>query len=491
MAAPSASDGSLSLETPLLQLSPHDVWTVGDACQGTQIFGGTGSGKTSGSGQAIAKAFLRAGFGGLVLTAKPDERALWQRYAEATGRADALLLFAPGSPWRFNFLDYEARRPGRGGGLTENLVTVFASVLEVAERRSGQASADYWQRAARQLLRNAVDLCLLATGGVSLLDLYRVIASAPRHPDEKNAAAWREASLCFRYLEQADRRELAEASRHDFDLAARYWLEEFPHLAEKTRSVIVSSFTSMADGFLRGPVRELFCTSLTVLPEMTHEGAVIVLDLSLKEFGEVGVLAQVIFKLLWQQAVERRNVAAHPRPVFLWADEAHFFVHPYDSLFQTTARSARACTVYLTQNLPNYFHALGGDRGRDQVHALLGNLQTKLFHANNDPETNRWAAELFGQTWQYRTASSTTRQEQQPAIPGDMRDMPSFGGTQSSSTVSSNEQLAYEVLPHTFTVLATGGPASGFIVEAVAAQGGRRWRASGKNHLRVRFSQKA
>jgi|GEM_PF-5838336 len=37
------------LETSLLKLSKHDDWTLADACEGTIIFGGNGSGKTSGS----------------------------------------------------------------------------------------------------------------------------------------------------------------------------------------------------------------------------------------------------------------------------------------------------------------------------------------------------------------------------------------------------------------------------------------------------------
>lgn len=31
---------------------------------------------------------LRAGFSGIVLTAKPDERALWERYCAETGRSN-------------------------------------------------------------------------------------------------------------------------------------------------------------------------------------------------------------------------------------------------------------------------------------------------------------------------------------------------------------------------------------------------------------------
>ena len=86
-------DKRFRLDTPLVPLSKQDRWTIADACEGTQIFGAAGSGKTSGSGQAIAKAMLRNGFGGLVLTAKPDERMLWERYAAETGRTESVLVF--------------------------------------------------------------------------------------------------------------------------------------------------------------------------------------------------------------------------------------------------------------------------------------------------------------------------------------------------------------------------------------------------------------
>jgi hypothetical protein len=56
-----------SLDTPLLYLSenPLDTWRIRDACERTQIIGATGSGKTTGSGQALARTFLRNDFGGV------------------------------------------------------------------------------------------------------------------------------------------------------------------------------------------------------------------------------------------------------------------------------------------------------------------------------------------------------------------------------------------------------------------------------------------
>jgi hypothetical protein len=330
-----------------------------------QILGATGSGKSSGSGQALAKAFMESNLGGLVLTAKNDEVLSWKRFAKAAGRESELLIVGPDSPHRFNFLRYELKRPGTGAGHTENLVNLFCSVLEAAERKQGQGGGQdaYWQRTLKQLLRNAIDLAVLALDDIDLPSLYRIITSAPRSTEEAENPDWQKKSACFALLEVATAKTKDKGRANDLELTRDFWLREFPSLAPETRSVIVSTFTSMADCFLRGLLRDLFCTDLTFTPEDTFNGKIIILNLPVKEFNELGQFAQVLFKFIWQRAVERRISAdmsreaaqAAVRPVFLWADESQFFVNSYDALFQSTARSSRACTVYLTQNLPSYF----------------------------------------------------------------------------------------------------------------------------------------
>ncbi len=42
--------------------------------RGVQIFGGIGSGKSTGSGRTLVLKYLNAGFGGIVLCGKVDER---------------------------------------------------------------------------------------------------------------------------------------------------------------------------------------------------------------------------------------------------------------------------------------------------------------------------------------------------------------------------------------------------------------------------------
>lgn len=469
------------LDQTLLNLTSEDVWRVRDACEGVQIFGGIGSGKSSGSGKALAKAFLRAGFGGLVLTAKPDESELWQRYCSETGRSRDLKIFSPSSEYRFNFLNYEQKRPGRGAGKTENLVNLLYTIVEAGDRSSGKSSGNdaYWEKTLKQLLRNMFDLLRIAKESITLEDMYNLVQSAPTSNEQLSDENWKKNSFCYHLVEAGDSKPKSERERKDFELSARYWFSEFANLAAKTRSIIVSSFTSLADPFLRGDLNELFCTTTNITPDETHEGKIIVVDLPVKEYLELGKYAQVIFKYLWQQAIERRSVGTNTKPVFLWADEAQNFVTSYDMHFQATARSSRACTVFITQNLPNYYAELGGeDAGKSFVDSLVGNLQTKIFHQNSDPTTNNWAADVFGKSLQFRVGGGSTRRD---------RFGVDVGGRH--TTRSTYEVEEYDVMPQEFTYLMKGGPENNLETEAYIFNGGRRWKATGKNSLKVVFKQ--
>lgn len=478
---------------------PENYWCLNDAFQGVQVLGGTGSGKSSGSGRALAMAFLEANFGGLILTAKTDEAGAWRQYARDAKRETDLLVVDESAEYRFNFLKYELQRPGAGAGHTENLVNLFSSVLEASERKHGQGgggSDAYWQRTQKQLLRNAIDLAVLAADDLDLPSLYQIVTSAPRTMAEAEEAKWQEASACYGLIQVAESKAKQKGRESDYELTRDYWLREFPGLAIETRSVIVSTFTSMADCFLRGLLRRLFCTDVNFTPEDTFDGKVIVLNLPVKEYNELGQFAQVLFKFIWQRAVERRilpgisskQAEATIRPVFLYADESQFFVSQYDALFQSTARSSRACTVYLTQNLPSYFAAFGGSNSRSEAEAFLGNLQTKVFHANGDPTTNNWAADSIGRTRQMQYYGGMSESA--------ARGFGQTGGNNQSA--GGSQTVEYLVQPQEFTMLRTGGEECNRMVDAILFQGGRRWVVAGKdgqsrtqNHLRHVFYQAA
>jgi hypothetical protein len=465
-------------ERVLYKFNGKEDFTIRNACEGVQIFGGIGSGKTSGSGSALAKSYLRAGFGGLVLCAKKDELDTWVKYAKETGREDQLIVFDGSGDWRFPFLQYEVGRKGEGAGYTGNLVRLFTTVHEAMERGKGGGGGDpYWSRAMEQLMRNAIDLCMLSRGKISVPLMADVIASAPRNPAERDDDNWRAKSTCWQLLVEANKRERDKWEQYDFDATVVFWMEEFCNLAPKTRSGIISMFTSMADNFLRRPFRQLFSepspNRKNAFPELTHKGFIIVMNLPVKEFGEAGRSAQVVYKYMWQQAAERRDTTGSPRPIFLWVDEAQNFATEYDMQFQATARSSRACTVYLTQNLPNYYAEMGGSHSKYRVDSLVGNLQTKIWHANSDPETNNHAAETIGKSWQIRKGESQ-----------------SYGSGAGNISESVQESYDYDVIPQTFTRLRKGGEPNNFEVQAVVFQNGRIW-SDQKTRLYASFNQKA
>ncbi len=468
-------------------------WTVNHAFQGLQAFGATGSGKTSGPGRALAEAFLESNFGGLVLTAKTDERAEWEKLAKKYGREHDLLIFGEGQPFRFNFLKYERTREGKGAGNTENLTNLFMSIMEAADRKNRGGGDSYWTRAVQQLLRNAFDLLIIATGNeaeryFNLLNIYKIITSAPSTTQELESASWQQYSTCYKMLQFAKARAGEIGRQADFEITYEYWTRDFAQLAIETKTAVVSMFTSMADSFLRGTLREMFCGELNIYPEDTFKGKIIILDFPIKEYYQLGAFAQILFKYLWQRAVERRippGISRHEaqetiRPVFLYADESQFFCNSHDALFQATARSSRACTVYLTQNLPGYESAFMSEGGKPAAEAFIANLSTKVFCSNGDPATNNWAAESIGRARQIQISGGLAHGERQ-------------GSSQQST--SGSIVIEHLVQSHEFTTLRTGGAENDGIVDCIIFQGGRQWLgADGKktitrNYLRHSFKQ--
>src|SRR5262249_6554299 len=125
---------------------------------------------------------------GLILAAKPEDRAMWETLFAAAGRRKDLLVFSPEHPLRFNFLDYEMR----AGGHTRNItrcITVIGETLRSSDTTAGE-NADFWQREQERMIFNAVEMVKQATGKVSAPDLQRFIAGAPTTPQQIHSQEW-------------------------------------------------------------------------------------------------------------------------------------------------------------------------------------------------------------------------------------------------------------------------------------------------------------
>ena len=517
--SPERPVGGWRLDTSLVEFPDTErggthAWTVRDSFEGVQVFGATGSGKSSGSGRALAMGLLRAGFGGLVLTAKPTDARDWagpRGYMAQAERPDRPILVGPPSRWeeygswgvtvppgghRLDFLTYEFNRLGKNHiSPSLNLVSLFETAVEIGRpQEPGSSSEPFWQDTFRQLLQNAVDLAIMADQSISLVRLKEIVMTMPQSEEEAFSSDWRNTGgACWECLRKAqerfDRGEPPEFyDEEDLRQVATYWLIDMASLAFKTRSNIRTTFTSKIDFLLRSPLRQMFSAGSetdgvgdsTFPPDLTHNGRVIILDFPIKSFGEIGRFVQVLYKTLWQMSTEdrpvvvdeARGIGSGQKPVFLWADESQYFVTMRDLAYQLTARSKCAATVYLTQNLPNYYAMLKGADNRSITDSLVGNLQTKIFHANGDAATNDWAERLFGR-----------------AVEGMRNRSVSISGDRTYGRADS----IHPVIPsREFTTLRKGGPQAGLMVDAIAFQAGRLWdrEDADRGHLlRTTFGQ--
>jgi hypothetical protein len=459
-------------DRPLYILGPGDVFTIRDATQGVQCFGGTGSGKTSGTGYALARAYLKAQFGGLVLCAKPEERALWEKLAAQNGRSADLVIVRPDAPWRFNFLDYEATRGGRGARLTVNIVHLLTEIVKSIDREErAEGEKPFWRNALRQLVTATVDLALFAKLPLRFDLLGDIVRSGPKSIKEIDDPAWQQGSVCYQCIHEADRGELEEEEAADFQQCRAYWLNDFATLAGETRSSIVLSFTMLTNLFTTRPLRRLLSTDSTITPEATFDHKIIVIDMPLQDYFQAGRIMSFVWKYMWQKAVLRRQTNQDSPPVFIFCDESQNFISDFDPEFQAVARSAKACTVYLTQNISMYKKVLGTG-SEDAVEAFLGNLQTKIFHQNSGA-TNEWAADLFAKD----------------LLPKETRGSQSgTSGASGSASVTYEEQ--HQLRPIEFTRLLTGGFANRGLVQAFMYKGGHRFTSNhGRNWIQLVFFQ--
>ena len=522
-------------DAPLLGVSPYDVFTARDGCAGVHVFGGIGSGKTSGSGRVLAGGYLRAGMGGLVTAVKPETIPEFKGYAARHGRGNSLLLFDENEG--FNFLEYLMALNGMDGigTVTEALMRVMDAARQASSTASYGGGDAFWQDTSRETLRYSLPVLYSAKGALRIPDIIRFISEAPANLKEPKDRAWQERSFMYRVMNAACNRPVVPMAREALWNIIDYWEKRWPAIPDKTRGNIVISVTTTLDRFNHGRLQRAFCGRTTLVPELTFHGAVIVLAMPTLTWNEDGVIAQQLFKFMWQRAVLSRNSLAEKhreRFLFLWSDEAQETVNPYDGEFISLSRASKCCPVYLTQSLPTYYAKMGGDNPRDAAHALVGKFMTHIYHSNACPETNEFASRMIGKIVTHRgnyncgssqsinfgmssgesenngsSSNSGWSSSGSSALSGSRGHSSNFGGGNSRGTGNNwgsnrgrgtsqnesqgySESLEFAIEPGDFArTLKTGGPQNGNEVTGVWFQGGRVFKASGTNFLVARFRQ--
>jgi hypothetical protein len=472
----------------LLRWTSVDSWTLDQATLGVLISGATGSGKSTGPFQTIIRGFLRAGFGGIFLVAKPDATAEYIHLTRSENREEDVIVFQPDTPHQgFNFLTYEAQRCGTSRVIVENIVLLLMQAAEIASRKNSGSHDPFFDSAMKALLRHCLFVVITATDKVDLELVLQIVQTLPQNLNDVEEP---ERLRSMQLLAEAERRATPDR-KHELEMARRYFLWEWPTLADRTRSSIAITLSVLLDAFLRYPLHDMFLGELTVSPDDVLAGKIVIVNVSVKIFDLIGKIAGVLWKYSLQRAIERRPelTNGHPietiRPIFIAADECQFWTTSTDSYFQMTARSSRGISVYSTQSIPNFYSEMGGDgTAKARVGSLLANLQTRIACQNLDPSTNQWYSESIGKIIIKRHSTSVT-------INSNSNDglLARLAGTGKSENKSESEQLDYDVQQRAFTGLRRGGHESNGVVEAILVSAGQRFRFNRRRWIKVRFNQ--
>jgi NAD(P)-dependent dehydrogenase (short-subunit alcohol dehydrogenase family) len=462
------------LDTPLLNLNGKDKFTVRDSFNGLHAFGAIGSGKTSGVGKAIAGAFLRAGYGGLVCVAKPEETELWKNYCKEHGREADMIIFDTSR--HFNFLSYEFARKGAdaANSATDTLMKVLKAADLAAGQGQGKEGEAFWIKTTREMILNTITVLYSAIGTVRVESIVEFITSMPTAPPSSEEAR---SKLVNNYaldrLTRCRDKPVYKLPPHSLKRVRNYFFKQFVAMPDKTRGSIVTSVTAELNRFSDGILRECFTTTTDLVPEMVFNGHIIIMGFPSLSYQEEGTVAQGLFKLMFQRAIEARNGLGkqfQERPTFLYADEAQYFVSHYDDTFLSTCRGSKCAVVFMTQSLPTYFAQLGKDKS-DAVDGFVGKFGNKVFHLNSCPRTNKYASDLIGKGLKLHKNQSRTITSSRQTNRGATQTATNQGSNQSEGSNETNgaqEHLDYFLEPNFFaTSLRTGAPKNKYLVTGV------------------------
>ena len=475
--------GSFDLDSLLLQFNRRrDGLSVRDILGGgVLVMGDSGSGKTSGTLAHLVCAAHSMECSVVHVSVKPSDPDYWSTLGAVHGRPVRRVGIGKD---RFNPLAYEQFRTDAGRGLVEDLTRLITLPLRRPGGSGGSGVDGFWRSDAERYVRHLVTIFAIAGVPLSYRLIYETLQTLPASPEEVGDSGWQERCPAFGALEVANGKTLTAIEKADLDTAGRFLLSTVPTTPDRTRASTVATISSALDPLIRGPIGEALCGSPdTWQPnECFTDSPVLVLDAPLQTFGAVGATIQRIWLTAIQRAILRREVDDSSRPIVLVADEFQEFLDPEDDpAFMRTARDRMGCMVLATQCVGNIRAACsGGPDPRAAAEAILGLPAVKFFGATSDPETLRYAGEVFAKSWQARVSHGMSEREG-----GDGRPGGGSGGRNANFSLDLHDDVpAIELLR-----LARGGPACNWNTEAFCSVSGRTWRATGRPSIKVAFNQ--
>ena len=365
-----------------LQEKFFQEWEEKLCYEGTLIYGGTGSGKTSGAGRDLALRLLRKGFGGLVLAAKNDEAENWKHLCQEAGREKDIILFSHETDAAFNFIAF-SKQTTLGIDLVSNCALTIQQYLKNYNGDGHGRNEAFWQAQQDKMIENFIRLLYYANKKITvpsilaLLQACNLARDLDYDEDRPGKKRWENNILCKLLV------IIKSNHPEKFELLDGY-IQELVSLNPTTYGCI----TAMVTGALHPLTSELLEAKLTnnttaTPDDILFKNKIVIIGFDIKRFQAQGKAVNLIWKEALQTQSEATAGDPHRNSAFLWMDEGQNFMTNTDHSFLTTARSARVATVFLTQNIHNIPNP-----------AYKSIFQTVIFHQNPCPATNAYMEDL-------------------------------------------------------------------------------------------------
>jgi len=474
--------GLADLDQVLFRWAQNDPVTVRDICQSIAIFGQSGSGKSSGSGDHILRSLVRhPNAAGLILASKPEDKDYVRRVFREERSEKDLLIMEPAGEHRFNALGYEMKQGADTRQLTQALLT-FGESLERTESTGGGERDPFWVGQNRRQLHNAIEIVTRATGGIDPWHLQSFISGAALSLAETGDEKWRE-GFHWRLLIEAAKNAKTGIERHDYELAANYWLAELSALNDRTRSSINAGVMGLLHVFNTGVVRDLLATTTTISPEILEQGKWWMVNMPIVPGDATAAFVNAVVKYAVQRHILRRRAGADRPLTVIFADEYQKVANSYDSAFLAECRSHKGALIALTQSIHAMYANLHGKGGERQTDALLTNFGHVVIHTLGDAKSAEYASSLLGRRRELFISTSVSPQQHRD----EMWDV--LVG-RSPVSVSCHENYEPVLQPSVFlSGLRSGGPPD-HVVDGVVIRSGTPFNATGENYLLTSFKQR-
>jgi hypothetical protein len=337
------------LDKVLFRWNGRDAFTVRDLLTSICILGQISSGKSSGSGLLLARGILGIPSGVLVLASKPEDRDWWIERCREAGRLDDLIVFAPDTSWRSNYLEYLM---GLGADARE-IVEFLQISAEILSSGKGGDNEQFWRLSQQRLLYNAISALRHGLGTVDAPSLHAFVTDCANKPEDLVDEKWR-ARFHATVLDAAFHAVVREQEQADKEVYSAYFLNEVPNLDERVRNNVLAGVVNLLQTYVTGVVHSAISTSTSFTPDDLLAGKVIIADYSYHFFGKSGQFIMAATKYLTQKMILRRRVAADDIPIVVWADECQGVYNSFDASFLAECRSHRGCMIYLTQSIHSF-----------------------------------------------------------------------------------------------------------------------------------------